>query len=126
MEAFAASAQLENPVRRYEGACAAAQASCGQGKDAGRISDKEQQRWRQQALAWLRVNLAHWSMRGEQGKASERREATEHLLIWRQEPDLAGLREPAALARLPESEREAWQKLWTEVDELVTRSRSVK
>ena len=37
---------------------------------------------------------------------------------WKQEPGLAGVREPEALARLPEAERERWQAFWAEVDRL--------
>jgi hypothetical protein len=31
---------------------------------------------------------------------------------WQQDSDLAGVRDPAALAKMPEAERAEWQKLW--------------
>jgi len=34
------------------------------------------------------------------------------------EPDLASVRDDKALAALPEKERQAWQKLWADVDAL--------
>jgi len=37
-------------------------------------------------------------------------------------PVLAGVREPDALAQLPEPEKQAWQQFWHEVEELVRRS----
>jgi hypothetical protein len=35
---------------------------------------------------------------------------------WKEDADLAGVRDPAALANLPEAERLEWQKLWADVD----------
>jgi hypothetical protein len=43
---------------------------------------------------------------------------------WREDPDLAGIREPKALVALPEAERDAWRVLWTGVDALLTRARN--
>jgi tetratricopeptide (TPR) repeat protein len=37
------------------------------------------------------------------------------LAIWQTDPDLASVRDPAALAKLPDSEREQWRRLWTDV-----------
>jgi hypothetical protein len=34
---------------------------------------------------------------------------------WQQDLDFAGVRGPVALAKLPEAEREPWEKLWKEV-----------
>lgn len=38
------------------------------------------------------------------------------LRRWKADPDLAGVREPEALAKLPEPERKKWQALWADVD----------
>ena len=46
---------------RYDAACAAALAGCGQGEDAGHLPDKEQAHWRRQARAWLRAELTQWA-----------------------------------------------------------------
>jgi hypothetical protein len=37
------------------------------------------------------------------------------LLHWQQDPDLAGVRDPKALAQLPEAEGKEWAKFWGEV-----------
>jgi tetratricopeptide (TPR) repeat protein len=37
------------------------------------------------------------------------------LATWQTDPDLASVRDPAALAKLPDSEREQWRHLWTDV-----------
>jgi hypothetical protein len=34
---------------------------------------------------------------------------------WQKDTDLAGVRDAAALAKLPAAERAVWQKLWAEV-----------
>jgi hypothetical protein len=36
---------------------------------------------------------------------------------WRADPDLAGVRDAEALAKLTESERKAWQAIWADVDD---------
>ena len=41
---------------------------------------------------------------------------------WQTNPDLAGERDKKALATLPESEREAWRKLWVDVEELLKKA----
>jgi tetratricopeptide (TPR) repeat protein len=41
--------------------------------------------------------------------------------LWQLSPELAGVRDTAALARLPAEEREDWQKLWADVKGLVSR-----
>jgi hypothetical protein len=44
------------------------------------------------------------------------------LAGWRTDPDLAGLRDPGALARLSAEERKEWSFLWTEVEALFRRT----
>jgi hypothetical protein len=40
---------------------------------------------------------------------------------WQADDDLAGVREPGALAQLAEGEREAWRKFWEEVGDDLAR-----
>jgi hypothetical protein len=44
------------------------------------------------------------------------------LQHWQNDTDLAGVRDPAALAKMPEAERADWQKLWADVEALVKKS----
>jgi serine/threonine-protein kinase len=44
------------------------------------------------------------------------------LRRWRNEPDLAGLRDPSELNKLPAEERKDCLALWTEVAAVVSRS----
>ena len=39
------------------------------------------------------------------------------------DPDLAGIREEAGLAKLPEDERETWRAFWAEVDAALARAK---
>jgi hypothetical protein len=57
------------------------------------------------ALTWLTADLAA-IRRGGRG---------ENLAHWPRDPDLAGVREPAALARLSAEERPAWEAFWQRV-----------
>jgi hypothetical protein len=40
------------------------------------------------------------------------------LQHWRTDPDLLGVRDEAALARLQEEEQSGWRKLWADVAKL--------
>src|SRR5262249_52830376 len=60
-QALAAQPSLAGDLRaghRYDAACAAVLAGCGQGNDAGKLDAAERDRWRRQALDWLRADLA--------------------------------------------------------------------
>jgi hypothetical protein len=119
-EAFAANAALaDDPSqgRRYLAARAAALAGCGRSEDAP-PSEAERARLRQQALSWLRADLALWAWYA----VSDRRPAAENTLRdWQRDRDLACVRDAAALAVLPTDERAAWQTLWADVDALLRR-----
>ena len=66
---------------------------------------------RGRALAWLQDELAAWTAKGE----AQREAAVVSLTHWEVDTDLAGVREAAALASLPEAERGAWGALWRAV-----------
>jgi serine/threonine-protein kinase len=102
--------------RRYNAACAAALAGAGQGKDDPRPDEPARAKLRSQALGWLKAELAAWTKLLESGPPDVRPTITQTLQHWKQDPDLAGVREADALARLPEGERKEWQSLWAEVD----------
>ena len=125
-EAFAAQPALAQDPRthdRYNAACAAALAGCGQGQDAGGLSDRERARLRQQALDWLKEDLRAWGQLLE-AQPDQTRAAAGRLAHWLKDPDFAGVRGEQALAKLPAAERAAWQRLWKEVQAL--RQRAVR
>jgi hypothetical protein len=41
---------------------------------------------------------------------------------WLADPDFAGVREPEAIAKLPEAEQQDWQKLWNDVADTLKRA----
>jgi hypothetical protein len=120
-DAFAAEPKLADDPRalhRYDAALAAA----GKGEDADKLDDEGRARLRGQALAWLRADLRAWAAQVEKGTLQERAVATKKLRWWQADPDLAGVRDAAALARLPEVERAAWQRLWADVQALLEKA----
>jgi tetratricopeptide (TPR) repeat protein len=117
-DAFAADAKLAddlNTGNRSHAARDAALASSGKGQDVGDLDAAGRTRWRRQALAWLRADLALWQKRPQGEDRTALRQA---LWRWQRDPTLAGVRDPAALAVLPEAERDEWRRLWAEVTEL--------
>jgi serine/threonine-protein kinase len=124
-EAFAAKPALaQNPKtnHRYNAACAAARAGCGQGEDAPPLDAEQRARWRQQALEWLRADLALWNKQLDNPSPKVRSLVQRTLRHWQRDPDLAGLREAAALANLPEAEAKTCCQLWADVEALLTRT----
>ena len=77
---------------------------------AAQGSEKERAAKRRHALAWLRADLEFTTKLIRDGKLPP--QSVANLQIY---PTLASVRDPAALAKLPDSEREEWQRYWMEV-----------
>jgi serine/threonine protein kinase len=106
----------------YHAARVAAFVGGGQGEEAAALSADERVRARKDALAWLRVSLADLSDLLDKDPGKPRIKAYKMKKnMWR-EPDFHGVRDPAALAKLPEAERMEWQKLWDDIDALAKRA----
>jgi len=123
-EAFAAEPKLAEDVlaaTRYHAARAAALAGCGQGKDAEHLPDQERALRRRQALDWLRQDLTWCGQRLDDDNAQINARIRQGLQFWWGDPDLSGVRAKDALARLPDEERERWERLWSDVDGLLRR-----
>jgi tetratricopeptide (TPR) repeat protein len=103
---------------RYVAAVAAAQAGCGQGRDAGGLDSREKAQLRQQALAWLQAEIRDWAKLLQRNSPSDRAAVRQALRVWQRDIRLQGVREAGALIQLPEGEREAWQKLWQDVEKI--------
>ena len=106
---------------RYLAACAAARAGCGRGRDAADLDEATRLGFRRQALDWLRAELDSWRrlLEKEPGNAWL---VARDLRDWLEDPHLAGVRGPDALARLPATERQAWQRLWTDIANALARA----
>jgi len=104
----------------YKAACSAALAGCGQGKDAARLDDQQQAGLRQQAMTWLRADLALRARQAAGSRPEDRPAAETALRHWLVDTDFAGVRGDG-LAKLPESEQRAWRKLWADVADSLAR-----
>ncbi len=123
-QAFVLDAALASDMvnqHRYNAACAAALAGCGQGEDATDLSADDRARLRKQAVAWLHADLKFWEKR-MQGSKRRAREAVNRLEHWLHDRDLEGVRDPEELAKLPEEEMKAWRALWAEVRALLEKA----
>jgi Flp pilus assembly protein TadD len=125
-EAFADRPALADDLaaaNRYNAACSAALAGCGQGQEADRLSDQERASLRTQARDWLRADLRAWQDLLEKGPAQKRPAIVQQLAHWLEDPDFNGVRGAAALAKLPEVEREPWRALWADVATTLAREK---
>jgi serine/threonine protein kinase/Flp pilus assembly protein TadD len=106
---------------RYNAACSAALAGCGQGEDATKLEDTERIRLRRQALDWLRADLDSWGRLLNKEPDKVRPVLVRQLRHWLEDTDFAGVRGTQALAKLPEAERQPWQKLWDDIASTLSR-----
>jgi hypothetical protein len=107
---------------RYNAACAAALAGCGQGKDADKLDAKERARLSQKALTWLRADLDAWGRLLNKEPDKARPLVVKKMQHWQADTDFASVRGPQALSQLPEAERKLWQKLWDAVANMLSRA----
>jgi hypothetical protein len=117
-KALADKPQLANDLQashRYNAACNAALAGCAQGKDAENLDEKVRADLRRQALDWLRADLAAWQQTLAMSSHEAHSAVRDKMAYWQGDNDLAGIRGAEAMAKLPEAERQAWQKLWDDV-----------
>jgi serine/threonine-protein kinase len=128
-DALAADPKLADgrqPPHRYNAACSAARAGCGAGSDDPAPDDAARAALREQALGWLRAELAAWSKSVESGPTRGRPAVVQALRHWQADIDLAGVRDPDALARLPAEERDAWRSLWADVEALLQKAQGAR
>jgi hypothetical protein len=107
---------------RYNAACSAALAGTCKGDDDPPPEEAEKAKLRQQARDWLRADLVLRGQQLEAGTDSARREVRAKLEHWKTDRDLAGVRDPEALDKLPDEEWQAWRAFWGEVDALLVKA----
>jgi serine/threonine-protein kinase len=95
-------------VHRTDAASSAALA-VAEIKGTAKADARERQAMRRRALTWLRLELA---------RLINLKDGKRVLAGWQEAPDLAGLRDKKALAKLPAEERAACEKLWADVASL--------
>jgi serine/threonine protein kinase/tetratricopeptide (TPR) repeat protein len=128
-DAFSDDPKLADDLRaghRYNGACAVALAGVGQSQDGRDLDDEGRARLREQALDWLRADLEAWGRRLDKEPDQPRPHIIQILQHWLKDTDFSGVRGSEALTRLPETERQAWQKLWADVADTLARAQGEK
>jgi tetratricopeptide (TPR) repeat protein len=126
-EAFTADPSLADERQaqhRYNAACAAVLAASAQGQDEPplELDEAAKAKLRKQAHDWLTAELVTWSKICESGPAQAKAFIFRMLDHWKQDPDLAGIRDAPELAKLTEAERKEWKALWADVDTLRQRA----
>ncbi len=124
-DAFAAEPKLadgQGGAHRYHAACAAALAAAGQGEDASKLDAGQRARLRQRALDWLRADLALRGKQLDSGQGADRADVQLKLRFWQNDRALAGIRDRAALAKLPAQEQKAFAQLWSDVAALLAKT----
>jgi serine/threonine protein kinase len=110
------AAEVAARVKRYRDAVAAA----WKGPEGiPPAAEAARMRFQQQARELLRAEVQTQAQRlssASPAEATAARQVLESLFVL---PGLAGVRDPAALASLPEPERQAWQAFWQEVEGLL-------
>jgi Tfp pilus assembly protein PilF len=118
--AFAADPALADDLgsaHRYYAATFAVQAAAGKDKDLPKVETAEWSRLTGLALKWLRADL---TLRASQAKDPKGRPGVRWALnIWKTDPPLAPVRDPAWLRAMPPADRKAWEALWRDVDALL-------
>jgi tetratricopeptide (TPR) repeat protein len=125
-DAFAADPALADDLvagHRYNAARAAAQAGAGHGVDATSLSEKEKARWRAQARQWLRADLTARTRVLDATSPATRSDQVLALTHWKTAPDLACLRYPEELNKLPADERKEYLSLWADVAAVLARTK---
>ena len=112
--------KLEDYDFLYSAACAAALASSGQGTDANTLDEAERSRLRKQAIDWLRDNLRNQRKALRETNLKKLYESLRYLKYFKCDRDLAGIRDEAALARLPMDEQTRCRTFWKEFDKLLS------
>ncbi|MDB5349246.1 MAG: serine/threonine protein kinase [Planctomycetota bacterium] len=118
-EAFTADPRLaedRTQPYRYNAACVAVLAGTGQGKDDPAPDEASRSKLRGLARKWLKAELDGYSKQLEGDKPEDRKLVSEVLEGWKGDGDLAGVRDPGELPKLPRSESEAWHSLWDDVE----------
>jgi hypothetical protein len=124
VDAFTADPKQADGVHtdnRYDAACAAALAGCGRGEDSP-PDEAERASLRSLALGWLTDHLVFTSRHLASGKSGASTDVRQWLHYWQTDTDLAGVRDSAALAKLPADERAAWERLWADVAALLKKA----
>jgi eukaryotic-like serine/threonine-protein kinase len=106
---------------RYRSACCAALVAEGRDNDSAALSRAERTQWGMRAVNWLTADLVVLSDAVENGQAVDADLVKQKLILWREEPAFAGIRDARCLQLLSADERKACIKLWDDVQGILAR-----
>ena len=123
--AFAADSKLAADLEvghRFYAICNAVMAAAGKGEDAAKLDDEERGTPPPSGprLASRRPWL--WTKLLASGPPASRRAVVEKMNLWKQKPDLASIRDAAALPNLTADEQKAFAQLWADVEALLKKA----
>lgn len=118
-----ATAEALDRGYRYDAACSAALAGTGVEIGANRLSDDDRKGLRGQALDWLTADLAARARQFE-AQPLQAVQFKDGLRYWQRDIDLAPVREPELLSKLPDDERTAWMNFWNALTEHIKKADS--
>jgi hypothetical protein len=102
---------------RYDAARCAVLAAAGKDKDMPTVEPAEWGWLTGLAMSWLRADLDRMTALA---KDPERHpQLREWLTKWKEDPDLAPVRDPASLAAMAPADAEEWRSLWRDADALL-------
>jgi tetratricopeptide (TPR) repeat protein len=107
-------AQINLGTTLYDAASAAVRTAAVRGSEEGRHNEPERADNRGQALRWLRSHLEVTAR-----LLTDRKVTVKALVYLQTDPALASVRDPAALAKLPDAECAQWQRFWADVAALI-------
>jgi hypothetical protein len=122
--ALAADPNLRDDLaaaERYFAACSDLRTGCGDGPD---LEIAERAKLRRRALDSLKADLDLRKRQLESGTANVATKVQQILALWKVERDLAGVRQPELVARLPLDEQTEWAAFWAEAAALEQRVQS--
>jgi tetratricopeptide (TPR) repeat protein len=128
-DGFAADPKPANELSvgyRVNAARCAALAAAGWGQGAPQPGDAERTRLRGQALEWLRADLAAWQQQVASADPEGLPAARRALTLWLTDFRFFAVREKEELAKLPDAERAAWEKLWADTEALRLKARTTQ
>jgi tetratricopeptide (TPR) repeat protein len=109
-----AMAQTGLGLTWYDAARAAVRTASSKDPKNMRLDEPKRAGLRRQALSWLQADLELTMKLLNDDEA-----VAWSLATWQADPAMTSVRDPAALAKLPATEREEWQRFWTAVAALV-------
>ena len=111
----------ESLANRYLAARAAALARSGQGETTSPSTMQPTSAATSRHWPQLTPIFSHGRKLWPTPDRAPPQRVTQALMHWKADPDLAALRDPAALAKLPEDEQKACRTLWSDVDSLLAK-----